>query len=153
MNKAFSTAKFKGFVAGLQGTSAKNCPYTDWRTGYHNGVTFSMAFRKYWFEGRDEGERLKQKIVSHPNWSDAVPHACPLCGYRTGATNVHRKCPQAPLEEVSQPVYCDAHKKTHSKTTTMAFTHTKKRVYLAHSAIPMAVEEKSIVETKVNGNR
>jgi ribosome modulation factor len=141
LNKALDGAKFKGFVAGLQGVGPEKCPYSDWRTNYRNSVTFSTAFRKQWFKGREEGDQLRRKITGHPRWSDAVLHVCPLCGYRTDATNVHRKCPKAPLEEVTQPIYCEVHGKVHAVTVEMPFGLAKRKVYLSHSTVPMAVVE------------
>lgn len=58
-NRAFLAAYEKGRHAGLEAKdanlAARLCPYRDWRGNYHESVTFSRAFRKYWADGFFEG--------------------------------------------------------------------------------------------------
>jgi hypothetical protein len=56
MSKALQGAERKGREAAGQG-KPRICPYEDKRTSYHNGVTFSEAFRKAWFAGYDSVRR------------------------------------------------------------------------------------------------
>jgi len=48
---------------------------------------------------------ILRPLSCHPDWSSAlVNHRCPLCGYETTATNVHRSCPDNPTEH-AVPMY------------------------------------------------
>ena len=47
----FAGAYRKGRQASEDGKSLTDCPYTDKRTDHKNGVTFSRAFVKAWYEG------------------------------------------------------------------------------------------------------
>lgn len=49
--RAFLSAFNKGRAARREGKPKRANPYPDWRTDYHEGVTFSRAFRGYWEEG------------------------------------------------------------------------------------------------------
>jgi len=37
-------------------------------------------------------------LCNHSKWNNQVLHRCPLCGYENITTNIHRHCPEAPLE-------------------------------------------------------
>mgnify|MGYP007042374431 CR=1 FL=1 len=48
---------------------------------------------------------ITNRIATHPLWSSGkVLHRCPLCGYETSATNLHRYCPENPTEH-AVPMY------------------------------------------------
>jgi len=67
-------------------------------------------------------EEILRKLTLHPKWSEIVLHRCPLCGYETDATNVHRHCPRAPLDlNISN----------------------KAPEYMRHMAVPMYVVDKT----------
>jgi len=56
-------------------------------------------------EEQVEASRILRVLSSHPKWSSGkVLHRCPLCGYETCATNVHRHCPENPTEH-AVPMY------------------------------------------------
>lgn len=50
-NRAFQSAFRRGIRDRLAGRSRYANPYPDLRTHYHEGNTFSRAFRRYWQEG------------------------------------------------------------------------------------------------------
>lgn len=55
-NRAFLSAWWKGWYAGLSGAAIEECPYPDKRAGNHGQiVTYSRAFRAYWIAGRLAG--------------------------------------------------------------------------------------------------
>lgn len=55
-NKAFRGAYRRGHQAGMDGKPLEACPYRETRGGAHgNIVTFSRAFRAYWFDGHADG--------------------------------------------------------------------------------------------------
>lgn len=58
-NRAFLAAYEKGRRAGHEAKDAnlvaRLCPYHDWRGNYHENVTFSRAFRKFWADGFFDG--------------------------------------------------------------------------------------------------
>ncbi len=46
-----------------------------------------------------KASNILRPLSAHPEWSSAkVLHRCPLCGYETTATNLHRYCPENPTE-------------------------------------------------------
>ena len=61
----FQTAHQRGFVAGLKNKPVLDCPYPDVRTRQGH-VTFSRAYRTYWFDGwnagRDERDRRNREF-------------------------------------------------------------------------------------------
>ncbi|HUW47268.1 MAG TPA: hypothetical protein VMW36_00805 [Patescibacteria group bacterium] len=59
-------------------------------------------------KGTSKEQTRASKIIgalsAHPKWSETVRHRCPLCGYVTSATNIHKDCPQNPTEH-AVPMY------------------------------------------------
>jgi len=59
--------RHRGFQAawrkGYEADPGERCPYPDLRAGYHNGVTFSAAWRRYWEAGRDWAEKERLRTV------------------------------------------------------------------------------------------
>lgn len=49
-------------------------------------------------EGNYKANKIISSLTSHPKWQDNVLHRCPLCGYETTVTNIHRNCPEAPID-------------------------------------------------------
>lgn len=62
-NRAFLSAYMKGFNAGAGGAKRSSCPYDDHRGNYHEMVTFSRAFIRYWMEGYDDATRAASKPI------------------------------------------------------------------------------------------
>ena len=56
-NRVFLSAFRRGIRDRLAGKSRQQNPYPDHSTFYHNGVTFSRAFRRYWTEGWDAADQ------------------------------------------------------------------------------------------------
>jgi len=56
-NKAFRAAYEKGIGAAREDVPREDNPYLDWRTD-RGSVTFSRAFRRYWFRGWDDYTEL-----------------------------------------------------------------------------------------------
>lgn len=54
-HRGFQGAWHKGYTA----TPGSPCPYADHRTCYHNGVTFSAAWQRFWEAGRDWAARQR----------------------------------------------------------------------------------------------
>jgi len=52
-NRALKGAYRKGREAYADGQPIERCPYPDWTTA-RGSVTFSRAFRRYWFEDYEE---------------------------------------------------------------------------------------------------
>ena len=59
-NRAFQSAFRRGIRDRLAGQPCQRNPYPDHGTFYHNGVTFSRAFRRYWTDGWEAAERYLQ---------------------------------------------------------------------------------------------
>ena len=53
-------AYFKGMRAYLEFGKDAKCPYSDLRTDYHNGVTYSAGFIKWWRLGLQDAEREEE---------------------------------------------------------------------------------------------
>ena len=78
------------------------------------------------------------RLTSHPDWSKSARCRCPLCGYESTVTNIHRRCPEAPLTvELVSPHFCYAHNESHYKKDEYGNT-----VWLGHASVPMYVAEK-----------
>ncbi len=60
-NRAFQSAFRRGIRDRLAGTPRQRNPYPDHGTFYHNGVTFSRAFRRYWSDGWEAADQYLQK--------------------------------------------------------------------------------------------
>jgi hypothetical protein len=59
-NKALNGAKEKGKQAARDGLP-RSSPYDDKRGYYHNMVTFSRAFTKWWLAGYDEIKAIQDQ--------------------------------------------------------------------------------------------
>jgi hypothetical protein len=59
-------------------------------------------------KGTSKEEMRASEIIgalsAHPKWSETVKHRCPLCGYVTSATNIHKDCPENPTDH-AVPMY------------------------------------------------
>ena len=60
-NRAFQSAFRRGIRDRLAGVSRRRNPYPDHGTFYHNGVTFSRAFRRYWTDGWEAADQYLQR--------------------------------------------------------------------------------------------
>ena len=60
-NRAFQSAFRRGVRDRLAGVPPARNPYPDHGTYYHNGVTFSRAFRRYWTEGWKAADQYLQR--------------------------------------------------------------------------------------------
>jgi hypothetical protein len=60
-NRAFQSAFRRGIRDRLAGVSRRRNPYPDHGTFYHNGVTFSRAFRRYWTDGWKAADQYLQR--------------------------------------------------------------------------------------------
>lgn len=59
---------------------------------------------------------VNHRLTNHPDWSRSALCRCPLCGYETTVTNIHRSCPEAPtIVELVRQKYCYTHKTVHVK--------------------------------------
>jgi hypothetical protein len=67
---------------------------------------------------------ILRDLSSHPRWSETVLHRCPLCGYETDVTNIHRHCPKTPFDKTVSD---------------------KAPEYMRHMAVPMYVVDKENV--------
>ena len=64
-SKALLGVYRKGMQAYRDG-KPRECPYTEKRTDYHNGVTFSCAIIKFWYEGYDDASLdLPEQYTAH----------------------------------------------------------------------------------------
>lgn len=54
---SFAGAYRKGYQARKEGRTRLACPYKDLRRQYHNGQTYSRAWRKAWFDGWEKADR------------------------------------------------------------------------------------------------
>jgi hypothetical protein len=59
-NRAFQSVFRRGIRDRLAGASRQQNPYPDHGTFYHNGVTFSRAFRRYWTDGWKAADQYLQ---------------------------------------------------------------------------------------------
>jgi hypothetical protein len=75
-----------------------------------------------------------RELTNYPDWIKSLLHRCPLCGYETTVTNIHRSCPEAPAtEEITMPKFCFDHDTRHSITVD------GKIHWTSHKSVPMYV--------------
>jgi hypothetical protein len=85
-------------------------------------------------EDDPESWGILRELTNHKDWHNSVLCRCPLCGYETTVTNVHRNCPEAPAtEEVVFPMYCFEHDTRHIVTIN------GENHWTIHKSVPMYV--------------
>lgn len=103
-------------------------------------------------ENSVEALEVKRKLTDHPLWSAGkYITKCPLCGYETTVTNIHRTCPEAPVtEECSRPVYCFDHETYHFVMKNGEKVWTTHKAVLMYVVVPERTEfsEEWIKEAK-----
>jgi ribosome modulation factor len=68
-NRALKGAYRKGREAYADGKPIERCPYPDWTTA-RGSVTFSRAFRRYWFEGWEDARAEDVELCRRMNGRD-----------------------------------------------------------------------------------
>lgn len=89
-------------------------------------------------------DSLKSTLILRPlsasqKWGNGSSLCkCPLCGYETEVTNVHRNCPETPaIERIVLPKYCFEHETRHF------IEENGKKIWTQHKSVIMYVVEDS----------